>query len=208
MMIPGRIPRSGTLFREDATLGEAEQWIQDLHYKSVVDADSDEARTLDNLLKLVADQFLRHGAKIHHIDPDGVWLTDPAGQLVPLRDISEGYRSALAMLVDIYRHIVAVQGHDVVSVGSAGRYMVSSPGVVLIDEVDSHLHPEWQRDIGFWFKDHFPQIQFIVTSHSPLVCTAADGGRIYHLPQPGQGKPFQLSTDDFEKVCLLAESCG
>ena len=47
-------------------------------------------------------------------------------------------------------------------------------GVILIDEIDAHLHPAWQKRIGFWLKAHFPNIQFIVTTHSPFICQAAD----------------------------------
>jgi AAA domain, putative AbiEii toxin, Type IV TA system len=201
MMIPGRIPRFGTLFREDATLGEAEQWIQDLQYKKAVDKREAEAVALDNLLVLVHDDFLRHGVAVEDVNSDGVWLRDVAGRLMSLGDMSEGYRSALAMLVDIYRHMVDVYGPDTVNRSDDGRSTATPPtGVVLIDEVDTHLHPDWQRSIGFWLKSHFPNVQFIATSHSPLVCPAADGGRIYHLPQPNDGQPFRLRREDYEAV--------
>jgi hypothetical protein len=49
-----------------------------------------------------------------------------------------------------------------------------------------HLHPTWQRRVGFWFRKHFFNIQFIVTTHSPLICPAAAVGSIYLLPQPGE----------------------
>ena len=57
-------------------------------------------------------------------------------------------------------------------------------GVVLIDEADLHLHVSWQQRIGFWLKEHFPRIQFIVTSHSPFICQAADPGGLIRLPAP------------------------
>jgi hypothetical protein len=57
---------------------------------------------------------------------------------------------------------------------------------VLIDEVELHLHVSWQRSIGFWLKRHFPNIQFIVTTHSPFVCQAADPGGLIRLPAPGE----------------------
>ena len=200
MMIPGRIPRFGTLFREDATLGEAEQWIMDLQYKSAVDQRAGESMALANLLDLVRDDFLRQGVAVEDVDSDGVWLRDGASRRMPLSDMSEGYRSSLAMLVDLYRHMVSVYGPDIVVRTDDGQAIVDKPAVVLIDEVDTHLHPEWQRDIGFWFKLHFPCVQFIVTSHSPLVCPAADGGRLYHLPATGSGPPFRLTRDDYETV--------
>ncbi len=63
-------------------------------------------------------------------------------------------------------------------------------GVVLIDEIDVHLHPTWQRTIGLWFKRHFPNVQFIVTTHSPLVCQTADS--IFVLPAPGSDEPARM----------------
>ena len=78
---------------------------------------------------------------------------------------------------------------------------------MLIDEIDAHLHPEWQRTIGDWFKQLFPRVQFIVTTHSPLICQAADAGRIFHLPAPGTGEgPFRLSDEDARKI-RAGESC-
>jgi hypothetical protein len=73
---------------------------------------------------------------------------------------------------------------------------VSAPGVVLIDEIDAHLHPTWQRRIGFWFREHFPRMQFIVSSHSPLVFQAADPGTIFRLPRPGYDEDGYMVTGD------------
>ncbi len=60
---------------------------------------------------------------------------------------------------------------------------VNLPGVVAIDEVDAHLHPSWQREIGTWFTRCFPQVQFIVTTHSPIICQNATS--VWRLPTPG-----------------------
>ena len=68
------------------------------------------------------------------------------------------------------------------------------PGVVAIDEVDSHLHPTWQKRIGEWFVDRFPETQFIVTTHSPIICRAAARGSIWALPSPGSGGAVRRVT--------------
>jgi hypothetical protein len=199
MVIPGRIPRFATLFKEDATLGECEEWVRELQYKRLEHREN-EKRALDNLLLLVRDGFLQHEVEVEEVNSEGIWLRDSAARRFPLSDMSEGYRSALAMLIDIFRHMVTVYGSDIVAKADQGYHYVDRPGVVMIDEVDAHLHPDWQREIGFWLRRHFPSVQFVVTTHSPLVCAAADGGRIYHLPRPGCGRPFQLTTSDYERV--------
>lgn len=200
MVIPGRVPRFATLFKEDATLAECEQWVKQLNYKKLEQQESEKV-ALESLLELLNDDFLRQGMAVSEVNSEGIWLTDSAGRRMPLADMSEGYRSALAMLIDIFRHMVDVYGTtDLTKKRDDGSTYINRPGVVIIDEVDSHLHPAWQREIGFWLKKHFPLVQFIVTTHSPLVCQAADRGRVYHMPQPGQGQPFQLAPDDFNRV--------
>jgi hypothetical protein len=208
MVLPGRIPRFATLFKEDATLGEGEEWVKELQFRTLEKRDA-ERHALDQLLLLLGDDFLRNGLSIERVDSEGIWLRDKLNRLMPLSDMSEGYRSALAMLIDIFRHFYLLYGGgDLVTRSAAHRdnddqpkrYVVNRPGLVLIDEIDVHLHPEWQREVGFWLKEHFPQVQFVVTSHSPLVCQAADNGRIFHMPQPGEGPPFRLSRRDYETI--------
>ncbi|MEU2223268.1 AAA family ATPase [Streptomyces sp. NPDC018347] len=200
MVIPGRIPRFATLFKEDATLGECEQWVKQLNYKKLESQES-ERIALESLLNLLGDDFLRQGVKIEGVNSDGIWLNDTVGRRMPLSDMSEGYRSALAMLIDIFRHMVDTYGPiGLTQQREDGSYFVDRPGVVVIDEIDSHLHPAWQREIGFWLKRHFPLVQFIVTTHSPLVCQAADFGRIYNIPQPGEEKPFMLTEEDYNQI--------
>ena len=67
-----------------------------------------------------------------------------------------------------------------------GEMIIDVEGIVLIDEADAHLHPTWQTRIGQWFVEHFPNIQFIVTTHSPLICRGAEKrGSIWRLAAPG-----------------------
>lgn len=199
--LPGRMPRFTTLFKEDATLAECEEWARDLQYRSLEGSSEDQA-TLNSLLSLIGSDFLRRGVTLDAVNSDGIWLLDSAGRKLPLADMSDGYRSALAMLIDIFRHMVDAYGSQIVETSNEGQYYVSKPAIVLIDEIDAHLHPDWQREIGFWLKSHFPLVQFIVTTHSALVCPAADHGRIYHLPEPGidGNRPFMLDTESYESI--------
>lgn len=200
MALPGRSPRYATLFLEEATLSEGEQWLSLLQYRKL-EGSAEDASALDAVLSLLRDDFLRRGVQLEEINSKGLWLRDSADRLMPLRDMSDGYRSALAMLLDICRHMLATYGTaGFTNETIDGHRFVTGSGVVLIDEVDAHLHPAWQREIGSWLTGHFPNVQFIVTTHSPLVCSSADHGRVYHLPQPTQGRAFRLNGEDYLRV--------
>jgi hypothetical protein len=200
MVGPGRIARFATMFREDATLGECELWLKDLHHKTLEKRPKEKA-ILDYVLRVLNDDFLRNGLRVDRVDSQGLWLRDLTDIVLPLSSMSEGYRASLAMLVDIVRHLTDVHGPDELLKETEGRLEIPYSGVVVIDEVDSHLHPEWQRQIGFWLKHRFPNMQFIVTTHSALICQAADERGLFHLPPPGTPDgPFQLGEMDYKAV--------
>ncbi|MFI3213906.1 MAG: AAA family ATPase [Eubacteriales bacterium] len=82
---------------------------------------------------------------------------------LPMKMLSDGLRSTISMVADIaYR--MAVLNPQLLS-----DALTNTPGIVLIDEVDMHLHPEWQKRIMEDLHYIFPQIQFIVTTHAPSI---------------------------------------
>jgi predicted ATP-binding protein involved in virulence len=103
--------------------------------------------------------------------------------------MSDGYRSVLSLTFELIRQLVRVYGTTAVfhqlAKDRPDKLEIGLPGVVIVDEIDAHLHPTWQTRIGQWFLKCFPNIQFIVTTHSPLVCRAAEKGSIYRLAEPG-----------------------
>ncbi len=95
------------------------------------------------------------------------------GQAQPFDNLSAGQRMLLAMVADLAIRVVT-QNAYLLPVGELGaddqplpRVLALTPGVVLIDELDVHLHPIWQRRIVHDLKRLFPAIQFICASHSP-----------------------------------------
>lgn len=200
--------RFATLFLEDATLIEAEKWLQELDYRGAR-ASGEENRLrarsqLDAVTKLLSQDFLRNGMLFDRVDAEGVWLFDPEGRHLRLSEMSEGYRAAIAMLIDIIRHMFLCyeDAVDHLMNRDDGSVYLALPAVVLIDEIDAHLHPAWQREIGSWLTAHFPLVQFIVTTHSPLVCQAATGGRVYVLPAPDAdtNQPRRVTGDEYERL--------
>lgn len=201
----GAMSRFVTLFREDAALSESETWLRLNHSRQIESRDPDLIILLDSVKALLGDGLLPHGMKISRITVDYVYVTDGRGVELPMRDVSDGCRSIYATVLDLVHGMADVYGVlGLFTQTPDGRTIVSKPGVVLIDEIDAHLHPKWQHEIPEWLKTHFPQVQFIVSTHSALVAQAADPNGVFVLPsQDDVGRqPRQLDAHEYEKIKL------
>jgi energy-coupling factor transporter ATP-binding protein EcfA2 len=202
-MVAPTTERFVTMFQEAASLAEVDQWLRNLKHKAFEEKSAAKDQ-LELLLGLLRDDLIPNQLTVDRVDSDGLWLKDRKGVQLAWPEMSDGYRAALALLSDILRHLIHAYGHEgLAEKDQEGRLFIKRSGVVLIDEVDAHLHPEWQRQIGFWLKRHFPKIQFLVTTHSPLICQAADSNGIFVLPEPGSDdSPSQLSDEAYQKIIV------
>jgi len=207
MLGPERIARVVSLFREDASLVESVQWLREIYLRRL-ERKADFARLEANILDLLNDGLLPGDVRVERIDSEGLWIKQ-GGVTLPLRELSDGYRTVAALVTDIVRHLYRgfkdLKMQEVIADDEHGehsaRFRIPLPGVVLIDEVETHLHVSWQKRIGFWLKQHFPNIQFIVTTHSPFICQAADARGLINLPAPGEaGKVAHVSDSLFSTV--------
>jgi predicted ATP-binding protein involved in virulence len=86
-----------------------------------------------------------------------------AKKSLPFSDLSDGQRGMVALIADIARRMCILNPH-------MGRdVLANTSGIVIIDELDIHLHPAWQRTIVTALKNAFPKVQFIAASHSPQI---------------------------------------
>ena len=201
LMVGATTERFVTMFQEAASLAEVDQWLRNLNHK-MLEGKPAETQHLKLLLEILRDELMPNEITVDRVDSDGLWLKDRKGLQLAWNDMSDGYRSALALLADILRHLINAYGIEgLTDRGADGKLRIVKGGVVMIDEIDAHLHPQWQRDIGFWLTDHFPNIQFLVTTHSPIICQAADENGLFVLPEPGGAdKPRALTSDEYRKV--------
>lgn len=172
-------------FGEDVALTETLDWLVKLNYKLL---EKNVAGEILHDLKLLINspEFLPHNTRLDKINSDGVFFKDGNGIEISVNQLSDGYRSILSMTMELIRQLVRVYGSNLVFKNiRQNEILIDLPGVVLIDEVDAHLHPTWQTRIGNWFIKYFPKMQFIVTTHSPLVCRACEKGSIWRLAAPG-----------------------
>ncbi len=97
------------------------------------------------------------------------------GQVAPWQELSDGFHIFLALVADIARR--AVMLNEIDGAGAPDRV----EGVVLIDEIDLHLHPRWQRVVLDGLCKAFPRLQFIVSTHSPQVLSSAENRQVRRL---------------------------
>ncbi|EYF05187.1 AAA family ATPase [Chondromyces apiculatus] len=94
------------------------------------------------------------------------------GASIPFEALSDGQRNLIAVAADIAWRALQLNPH------LGARAPSQAPGVVLIDEVDLHLHPAWQWRVLDDLRRTFPKIQFVVTTHSPQVMSSAPGASV------------------------------
>jgi len=186
-----------SVFGEDVALTESLDWLLQMKFQSF-EQNSEATSTLDALKKFINEgSLLPHNAQLVDISSAGVFFKDGNGFDIDVTQLSDGFRSLLSLIFELIRQLVKTYGeHNVFKNVMHGEMSIGVPGVVLIDEIDAHLHPTWQTRIGQWFTRFFPKIQFIVTTHSPLVCRACDNGSIWRLSAPGSIMPSGRVTEN------------
>lgn len=182
-----------SVFGEDVALTEALKWLKELKFKHLLEKDQNRVNQFgaDFILKNITQFINKSGllpyqAELIGIEENGPIFKDGNGVEISVTQLSDGYRSVLSLTFELIRQLIRVFGaKEVFKNFIAGSMSFDLPGVVLIDEIDAHLHPTWQTRIGQWFTQYFPKLQFIVTTHSPLICRACEKGTIWRLAAPG-----------------------
>ncbi|WPB77259.1 AAA family ATPase [Archangium violaceum] len=176
-------PPSESLFSEDVPLRNAEEWLLQADYAASKQTSRKGGAALrrDRVKQLLLD-LLPEVRDLRFTPPDPgnpaarVEVQTPYGW-VAMRNLSLGYRTLIAWMVDLASRLFE-------------RYPESpnplaEPAVVLVDEIDLHLHPKWQRQLISYLTERFPNTQFIVTAHSPLVVQSATDANIVVLKREG-----------------------
>jgi energy-coupling factor transporter ATP-binding protein EcfA2 len=193
-----RLVQLATLFREDASLEECVQWLQQINFQKLEDKPG--SRELEeNVIALLNDGLMPDGVRVERVDSQGLWVSGVHVQPLPLEEMSDGYRTVAALVADMCRLIFNTFGEFSLEQDEEGHITVPYEGVVLIDEIDVHLHVSWQQRIGFWLKHHFPRVQFIVSTHSPFICQAADAAGLIRLPAPGEVRNAEIISGSLFK---------
>ena len=175
---------------EHVASGESLRWLSELQTRAL-EGDEEAGRTKDAVVDFINDaELLPYEARIAEVTSTQVTMVDGQGARVAIEEMSDGYRSILSMTLELLRLMSHISPARLTPGEKNGT--IDLPGVVAIDEVDAHLHPQWQQLIGEWFVRRFPETQFFVTTHSPIICRAATS--VWKLPPPGSSESFRRVT--------------
>jgi predicted ATP-binding protein involved in virulence len=113
--------------------------------------------------------------------------------------ISHGERGFLALVIDLSRRLVLANPN-------ASNPLVEGEGIVLVDEIELHLHPSWQRTVVENLKRTFPNIQFIVTTHSPFIIQSLRDDKLIYLTRENlQAEYADKSIEDIAEEIMGIE---
>ena len=165
-----RYQRVAGLFEEHLGLAPVVSWLPGLR-------NGDPTRCKEVVALL--NELLPGEARFLERLEDDEYLFEHCGIAVPLAALSDGYRAYIGWISDLLYNI---------SLGAPeGTRLRDARGVVLVDEIDLHLHPEWQREVVPTIARALPNLQFVLTTHSPIVAGTLSAQNIFTLEMDGAG---------------------
>lgn len=178
------------------------KWFEKMTYQQL--QDDVELPELTAVEKAVAECFLDSGIladsvkvryrvkseeiEIVYRDKDGKWHKHP------FHELSDGFRNTMSLVADIAYRMAVLNPQLLENV------VKETPGIVIIDEIDQHLHPQWQRAILKSLMRIFPNVQFIVSTHSPSVIASAKKNQLILLGEDGCSYPENTFGKDSNSV--------
>lgn len=171
----------------DPRLDKLKQWIVNLDYKAAK-SDGTDNRSREQIQKvfdIIGNVAEGMSLTYKGVGPGNrILVSTPDGTLVPLEGLSQGTISLLGWIGILIQRMYEVFGQDS---DPTKRY-----ALVLMDEIDAHMHPLWQRILVDHLKEIFPDVQFIATTHSPLVIGGMPARQVIRFGKDKSGKPVLL----------------
>ena len=173
-----------TLFSDFETLINAESWLLETNF-AIANSNGETKKFLQNRYKLIKETLKNLlpdllDFRIKEITKTqthaAIEVETPYGW-VAMKDLSYGYLTFIGWVVDLAARMFDRSPYS--------NNPLGEPAIVLVDEIDLHLHPKWQRQIIEFLTKTFSETQFIVTAHSPLIVQAAENANLVLLKREG-----------------------
>ncbi len=174
-----RYDRVAGLFESHVSLIPLNVWLPQFQQKS--------AARYKQVVKLINDLLPESAAFAGEFE-QGEYLFEVNGAKIPFAALSDGYRAYIGWIADLLYHIC-------LGAQSVGK-LTDNRGIVMVDEVDLHLHPEWQRSVISRISEALPNMQFVFTTHSPLVAGSLHRENIFVMEPTGDGASVVKQYDE------------
>ncbi len=159
-----------TLFNRDSVLNPLESWAIDLDYR--------EQKAGLEVVRQTLNSFLP-GITFKEIDKKKKQLLfNTKDGVIPLNYLSDGYQNMAAWIGDLLYRIT--------STFEDYKSPLTARGLLLVDEIDLHLHPKWQRILLDFISKNLPNFQLIATTHSPLTAQQSDKNELFYFQRDNE----------------------
>ena len=157
--------------------------------------------TLDDIKELLRQLLQLKSKSQLHLTRTGIVVSGPWGK-VDLASLGDGYRSTITWVLDLLAWWFVTYQQP-----SLRRNYRQISGIVFMDELEQHLHPKWQRNIMRLLTISFPHVQFIATTHSPLVASGCERVPVHRLAHGEHSveHPFGWLAEDVYRMMGLEE---
>ena len=156
---------------EDNRFSDLSKWIIGLFGEAQKGKQTEEHQILDSIFKIISEIT---DTNIELLDVNFlsniIWIKLNDEEPILFSLLSQGYKNVFAWV-----------GHFMKRLAEANEYskdFMQQPAILAIDEIDTYLHPKWQRNILNVLAKHFPNTRFFITTHSPLVANYFEGDDI------------------------------
>lgn len=156
----------------DHRLDDIKQWIINVEARTRLSGGERSRQLLQRFFDVLGELTPGVTVEFEAVDPSSweVWVRTDDG-VVSIDQLSQGMSSIIAWVGTLLQRMYDIYGdRDEPAAESA---------FLLIDELDAHLHPAWQRLLPSLTREHFPRVQFLATSHSPLVASSLRSGELF-----------------------------
>lgn len=166
-----------TLFDDHAGLVHAETWLKERKLAATMNPNSPDEAFLNAVQNTLID--LLPGVREILVNDRAVEIAGPELGKIPLGAMSDGYLTTAGWVLDLIARWSADARRRGIVLDASFREKMT--GIAIVDEIDLHLHPRWQRDIVADIRRLFPRMSFVVTTHNPLTLLGAKPGEVFVL---------------------------
>jgi len=145
-------------------------------------------------VRYAIESFFERKYKMRVNRTENILLVDNGKQEISFSNLSDGEKSIILLIGDIARKLAITSSVRYKALPMNVKDIINSNGIILIDEIEMHLHPSWQRQIPSILVKTFPNCQFIITTHSPQVL--------------GELEPQEIRLLDNYKITVPDQSYG